>query len=110
MSVFIVSGSNAPEPTHLVIGQFKKTTGEEATLEIDVDAIQDPAKKAVYNAFFNFVGSYVSVEIINSPYQLDCNHITPLPVELDAIVLDYNTITAAEKEKIDNAFALLETL
>lgn len=110
MSVFIVSGSNAPETTHVVMGQFKKSNGDEAVVDLNIETILDPAKKAIYDAFFNFVGSYVSVEIINSPYEGDFNHVTPLVVEKDAIIIDYSLLAQAEKDKIDNAFALLETV
>jgi len=110
MSVFIVSGSNAPETTQVVMGFYKKSDGEHKHFMIDITAVEDPAKKAIYNEFFNFVGSYTTVELINSPYQLDCNHVTPNTVELDSIVIDYTTLSVKEKAKIDAAFAVLETV
>jgi helix-turn-helix protein len=110
MSVFIVSGSNAPETTHIVMGQFQNPEGVIVPLNININEIQDPVKKAVYDSFFNFVGSYVSVEIINSPFVGDFNHVTPNSVENDAIVIDYNTLSQSEKEKVDNAFTALYEL
>lgn len=110
MSVLIVSGSNAPNDTHVVMGQYVTKAGESKEIFIDINEVQDPAKKEIYNAFFNFVGSYVTVELVNSPYTLDCNHVTPSNVELDSLILDYNTLGAVEKAKIDAAFDVLETL
>lgn len=110
MSVFIVSGSNNPETTHVVMGQFLNAQNETIVVNINIDEIADPVKKAVYDSFFNFVGSYVSVEIINSPFNGDFNHVTPTVVEKDAIVIDYQTLSQIEKDKIDEAFAVLYQL
>jgi hypothetical protein len=110
MSVFIVSGSNAPATTEVVMGQFLDNTGNIKSVNINVEEIQDPAKKAVYDAFFDMVGNNVSVELINSPYQGDFNHVTPSAVALEALVIDYNTLSAGDKAKVDNAFTMLNEI
>jgi hypothetical protein len=107
MSIFVVSGSNTPATTQVVMGDFINTNGEYKTVNIDVTTIQDPSKKAVYDAFFNLVGSNVTVEVINSPHQGSFNHVTPNAVALEAVVLDYSTMNAGDKSVVDNAFALL---
>lgn len=110
MSVFVVSGSNAPATTQLVMGQFLDNSGTPKVVNINVEEIQDPAKKAVYDAFFGLVGSNVSVELINSPYKGEFNHVTPNAVDLEALIIDYSTLNAGDKAKVDNAFAMLNQI
>lgn len=110
MSVLIVSGSNAPQTTQVVMGFFRKADGELKNFFIDITSVEDPVKKAIYNNFFNFVGSHTTVELVNSPYELDCNHVTPNVVELNSMTIDYSTLAPEEKEKVDAAFAILESL
>lgn len=107
MSIFIVSGTNSPQPTNVVMGQVIKENGELSSINLNIAEITDLSKKEIYESFFNFVGSYVSVEIKNCPHTGNFNHVTPESVETDMVVIDYATLSESEKAKIDNAINAL---
>jgi len=100
MEINILSGSNAPESTNVLMGMYNDTDQN-----IDVIALSN-VLKTKYNAFFNFTGNYANLIIINAPYELSANRVTPDSVELDTVTIDYNTLSANDKEKIDNLAAI----
>jgi hypothetical protein len=96
MEINILSGSNAPQDTNILMGLYNDTDQN-----IDVNALST-LLKADYNTFFNFTGNYMSLTILNAPYSLEANRVTPLDVELDTMVIDYETLSSADKKKIDD--------
>lgn len=102
MSFIIYSGSNAPEPTNVLLGLTTDNFFRDVTQFT-------PEHKAIYNAFFNAVGSYTTVRIINSPYTLTVDHVTPNSVSLEVIELDYLSLSQVEKDAIDNAVLMFSS-
>lgn len=96
MEINILSGSNAPQDTNVLMGLYNDTDQN-----IDVNTLST-LLKADYNTFFNFTGNYMSLTILNAPYLLEANRVTPLDVELDTMVIDYETLSSADKKKIDD--------
>jgi hypothetical protein len=96
MEINILSGSNAPQDTNVLMGLYNDTDQN-----IDVNALST-LLKTDYNTFFNFTGNYMSLTILNAPYSLEANRVTPLDVELDTMVIDYETLSSADKKKIDD--------
>lgn len=96
MEINILSGSNAPETTNVLMGIYNDTDQN-----IDVNTLSTSLKKD-YDSFFNFTGNYTKLIIINAPYNLDANCVTPDAVEDDLITIDYSLLSDANKVKIDN--------
>jgi hypothetical protein len=96
MEINILSGSNAPQDTNVLMGLYNDTDQN-----IDVNTLST-LLKADYNTFFNFTGNYMSLTILNAPYSLEANRVTPLDVELDTMVIDYETLSLVDKKKIDD--------
>ena len=109
MSVQIISGSNAPENTNVIMGEVINQEGENKSVFIDVETIS-PAGKQIYDDFFGIIGLNAKTTIVNSPYNYDGNHVTPLAVASEIVEIDYNELSAAAKEKIDAGFQLLSTV
>jgi hypothetical protein len=109
MSVQIISGSNAPENTNVIMGEVINQEGENKSIFIDIETIS-PAGKQIYDDFFSVIGLNAKVIIKNSPYNYDGNHVTPLSVDAEIVEIDYNELPAAAKAKIDAGFQLLSTL
>jgi hypothetical protein len=100
VEINILSGSNAPETTNVLMGLYNNINQN-----IDVSTLTTTLKTK-YNAFFNFTGNYANLIIINAPYELSANRVTPDVVEIDIITIDYNTLSATDKKKIDNLTAI----
>lgn len=96
MEINILSGSNAPETTNVLMGIYNGTDQN-----VDANALSSSLKKD-YNSFFNFTGNYTNLIILNAPYDLDANRVTPDAVEDDLITIDYSLLSDADKVKIDN--------
>lgn len=96
MEINILSGSNAPETTNVLMGTYNNTDQN-----IDVTTLSN-ALKTKYNAFFNFTGNYLNVIIINAPYELSANRVTPDSIEFDIVTIDYDTLSNNDKKKIDD--------
>jgi len=100
MEINILSGSNAPETTNVLMGMYNGIDQN-----VDVIALSN-ALKTKYDAFFNFTGNYSNLTILNTPYELSANRVTPDSVELDTVTIDYNTLSTVDKKKIDNLAAI----
>jgi|Laugrespbdmm15sn_2_1035079.scaffolds.fasta_scaffold30878_2 hypothetical protein len=96
MEINIISGSNAPENTNVIMGIYNDTDQN-----ININTLSTELKND-YTSFFNFTGNYVSLNIINAPYALDANHVTPDIVKDDLIVIDYLLLSETDKIKINN--------
>jgi hypothetical protein len=96
MEINILSGSNAPQDTSVLMGLYN-----DADQNINVNSLST-LLKAEYNKFFNFTGNYAKLIIINAPYTLDANRVTPDAVESDLITIDYSLLSKIDKVKIDN--------
>lgn len=103
MDINILSGNNSPETTNVVMGMYK-----DKGVNIDISTVSLPAKQ-LYDAFFNMVGSHTSLSIVNSPYKFEGNHVTPNVVTLQSVIIDFNSLSVADKQKVHSVFALLET-
>lgn len=110
MNINVASGTNAPEQTHVLMGLFQSVNGQEKQVYVDVASIEDPAKKAVYDAFFELTGPNNFATVINAPYSADFNRVIPQEVILANVVIDYATLAPAEKAIVDNAFVLLNAI
>lgn len=109
MEINILSGSNAPESTNVIMGQFIKTNGEFKDINVSIETASVESK-AIYDNFFNMTGKHASLSIINSPYNFEGNHVSPDAVDLESVVIDYTILSANDKSIIDAAFALLESI
>jgi hypothetical protein len=96
MEINIISGSNAPQDTNVLMGLYNNTDQN-----IDANTLST-SLKVDYNTFFNFTGNYVSLTILNTPYSLEANRVTPLDVELDTMIIDYEILSLDDKKKIDD--------
>jgi hypothetical protein len=103
MILSIYSGSNSPEPTNVLMGTIVNS------FSLDVTQFT-PAQKGVYDAFFNAIGSYTSVNVLNAPVNMDLTHVTPNTVSQEWVDIDYSTLAAAEKKAVDDMVALVTSL
>jgi hypothetical protein len=108
MFFFIVSGNNLPETTNVLMGNFVAFSGEERQISLNLDNA-DPDQKKIYDDFFNLVGNLTSVQIINSPYQIDMNRVAPINIEQEAMELDYLLMNPSDKKIVDDAVILLNS-
>lgn len=106
MSVLIISGSNLPDNTNVVIGDMIDSEGKNCSLNIDMNEVSSGAKE-VYSNFFELVGIYSKLEILNSPYNYNVSHVTPEEVINDIKSIDYSILNQGDKDVIDNAFEML---
>jgi hypothetical protein len=109
MSIFVVSGNNLPETTHVLMGQFQ-SNNETIDVNVNINDVVDPIKLKIYNDFFDLVGLNVSVEIINTNHVGSFNHVTPNNVQLEAIQIDYSLLNSNDQKIIDDAISILNTI
>jgi putative transposon-encoded protein len=109
MSILIISGSNLPEETNVVMGDMLDSNGKNVSINIDITTISEDAK-VVYNKFFELVGNSSKIEISNSPYNYNGNHVRPILIENNMIEIDYSVLNQDDKDVIDNAFVMLASI
>jgi hypothetical protein len=103
MEINIISGSNAPETTNVLMGMYNDTNQN-----IDVTELNNTLKTK-HDAFFNFTGNYLNLIIINTPYELSVNRVTPGAVEIETVTIDYATLSNTDKNKVDNFVSIFTT-
>jgi len=95
-------GSSAPATTEAVFGE----TEDYKSFSLNLDQTT-PENQKVCADFLALVGGHATVNILNSAHDFqDCNYVVVSGVETDIVDVDYSTLTAAKKSKI-NAFANL---
>lgn len=100
--VSIQSGSNLPETTHVLMGDYDF---KQYIFDVNNFNAEDKAK---YDAFFNAVGNYATVNIINIPgYDMDINRVAPISIAGQIVEIDYATLSAVEKTIVDEGLATL---
>lgn len=102
MSFIVTMGNSSPATTEAVFG----STNDSKQFYLDLDQATADQQRICAN-FFALVGGHACVNIINSDFDFeDCNYVVVSGVETDAVDIDYTTLTATKKGKI-NAFANL---
>jgi hypothetical protein len=98
-------GNSTPATTEAVFGSvdFK-------SFYLDLDQAT-PDQQKICADFFALVGGHASVNIINSQHDFDdCNYVVVNGIETDAVEVDYSSLTATKKGKINNFANLLKDL
>ena len=106
MSFIVDMGNSDDVNTEAVFG----STTDYTPFYLDIDQAT-PAQQEICANFFSLVGGHATVNILNSAHDFeDCTYVVVSGVETDVVDVDYSTLTAAKKGKI-NAFAnLLKSL
>jgi hypothetical protein len=67
--------------------------------------------KTIYSDFLQIIGGHATVNIINSIHDFtDVLIVAELPIELDIVEIDYDTLSVDNKEKIDKFAELLNSI
>jgi hypothetical protein len=105
MSFIVTMGNSSPATTEAVFG-----TTDFKSFYLDLDQATADQQKICAD-FFALVGGHASINIINSNHEFDdCNYVVVSGVEIDIVEVDYSSLSATKKGKI-NAFAnLLKSL
>lgn len=104
MEINIISGSNQPETTNVIMGFYN-----EKDIDVNVDDLSSSDLQA-YNDFFDFVGNVVVVKISNCPFFMDCNRVTPVTVLDENNFLDYTLLLPSDKTIVDNFGLIFENI
>jgi hypothetical protein len=98
--LIIQSGSSGSIGTHVLMGIY----GDGALLyRKNVELFTD-SNKAIYNDFFNLVGSHATIALINSPYTMMINHVIPGEVSNEIVEIDYESLSESERSIVDLAY------
>lgn len=102
MSFIVTMGNSTPATTEAVFG----STDDSKQFYLDLDQAT-AAEQKICADFFALVGGHTCVNILNSNHNFqDCNYVVVSGVEIDAVDVDYSTLSTTNKGKI-NAFANL---
>ena len=98
-------GNSTPATTEAVFGSvdFK-------SFYLDLDQAT-PDQQKICTDFLALVGGHVMVNITNSSHDFDdCNYIVVNGIDEEIVEVDYSSLTATKKGKINNFANLLKSL
>lgn len=105
MSFIVTMGNSTPATTEAVFGNvdFK-------SFYLDLDQAT-PDNQKICADFLALVGGHVMVNITNSPHDFDdCNYVVVNGIDAEIVEVDYSSLTATKKGKINNFANLLKSL
>lgn len=104
MAFSINMGEAIPESGIVELVSGQTSDYKRFILELSVASIEE---KAIVNDFLNVIGGHATVNIDNVEHDFnDLIFVAETNIELDILDLDYNTLSADDKAKVD-AFAEL---
>lgn len=106
MTLYCSVSSAAPATTNVVMGCVNNTT-----YYLDLDTASAADKKVVTD-FLTVIGKHVNVDLLDYPeeIQLETDIIIPGEADLEEITIEYTSLTAAKKTKVNNFVALIKSL
>jgi hypothetical protein len=100
MNINILSGSNAPESTKVLMGFYNNEN-----MFIDATTLTG-ANLTKYNKFVTLVASGIVGKVDGTPFSLECNHVSPNEISEEETILEFSLLSAKNK-KIITDFELL---
>ena len=106
MTLYCSVSSAAPATTNVVMGHLNNVN-----YYLDLETASAADKKVVTD-FLTVIGKHVNVDMLDYPEegQLEATIIIPGEADLEEITIEFTSLTAAKKTKVDKFVALIKSL
>jgi len=98
--------SAAPATTNVIMGYYGINS---YYLDLTTASTED---KKIVTDFLTVIGKHITVNLLNAPTSsvIETTVIIPGVADLESIEMDYETLTAAKKTKVDVYISLIQSL
>jgi len=98
--------SAAPATTNVIMGYYDINS---YYLDLTTASTED---KKIVTDFLTVIGKHITVNLLNAPISdtVETTVIIPGVADLESIEIDYETLTAAKKTKVDVYISLIQSL